>query len=246
MKKFIVFFFVLFCVIPLVAKIDLNTATFEELMQLPITEKQARDILDYREYVSIFKDIYQLREIPSIDQKTLLNLKDLVVVSIYQEEDEALARRQQIQDLLERLDSNEGVSEGMADVWQDYLMTPHNVNKMHFDDFISLPNVSSVDAVSILKRVALGDTIADMRDLRNTTGLSYYGYTNLRSYVYYKEPPVSNRFFWDAELQYYTRYLEEGASDMYYEPFCVAIMVMPISVLKEKIYPTGAILIWIR
>jgi hypothetical protein len=219
MKKFIVFFFVLFCVIPLVAKIDLNTATFEELMQLPITEKQARDILDYREYVSIFKDIYQLREIPSIDQKTLLNLKDLVVVSIYQEEDEALARRQQIQDLLERLDSNEGVSEGMADVWQDYLMTPHNVNKMHFDDFISLPNVSSVDAVSILKRVALGDTIADMRDLRNTTGLSYYGYTNLRSYVYYKEPPVSNRFFWDAELQYYTRYLEEGASDMYYEPF---------------------------
>ncbi|HNU97239.1 MAG TPA: helix-hairpin-helix domain-containing protein [Candidatus Syntrophosphaera thermopropionivorans] len=219
MKKFIVFFFVLLCVMPLVAKIDLNTATFEELMQLPITEKQARDILEYREYVSIFKDVYQLREIPSIDQKTLLNLKDLVVVSIYQEEDEALARRQQIQDLLERLDSNEGSSEGMSDVWQDYLMTPHNVNKMHFDDFISLPNVSSVDAVSILKRVALGDTIADMRDLRNTTGLSYYGYTNLRSYVYYKEPPVKNRFFWDAELQYYTRYLEEGASDMYHEPF---------------------------
>jgi hypothetical protein len=153
MKKFIVFFFVLLCVMPLVAKIDLNTATFEELMQLPITEKQARDILEYREYVSIFKDVYQLREIPSIDQKTLLNLKDLVVVSIYQEEDEALARRQQIQDLLERLDSNEGSSEGMSDVWQDYLMTPHNVNKMHFDDFISLPNVSSVDAVSILKRV---------------------------------------------------------------------------------------------
>ncbi|HOR30295.1 MAG TPA: helix-hairpin-helix domain-containing protein, partial [Candidatus Syntrophosphaera thermopropionivorans] len=100
MKKFIVFFFVLLCVMPLVAKIDLNTATFEELMQLPITEKQARDILEYREYVSIFKDVYQLREIPSIDQKTLLNLKDLVVVSIYQEEDEALARRQQIQDLL--------------------------------------------------------------------------------------------------------------------------------------------------
>ncbi|HPX62917.1 MAG TPA: helix-hairpin-helix domain-containing protein [Candidatus Syntrophosphaera thermopropionivorans] len=219
MKKFIVFFFVLLCVMPLVAKIDLNTATFDELMQLPITEKQARDILEYREYVSIFKDVYQLREIPSIDQKTLLNLKDLVVVSIYQEEDEALARRQQIQDLLERLDSNEGSSEGMSDVWQDYLMTPHNVNKMHFDDFISLPNVSSVDAVSILKRVALGDTIADMRDLRNTTGLSYYGYTNLRSYVYYKEPPVKNRFFWDAELQYYTRYLEEGASDMYHEPF---------------------------
>lgn len=129
------------------------------------------------------------------------------------------ARRDEIRDLLERLDSNEGASEGMSDVWEDYLMTPQNVNKMHFDDFISLPNVSAVDAVGILTRTAKGDTIADTRDLRNSPGLSYYGYTNLRSYVYYKEPPVKNRFMWDAKLQYYTRYLEEGAYDMYHESF---------------------------
>jgi hypothetical protein len=211
--------FALLCLGQIAAKVDLNTANLEELLQLPLTEKQARDILDYRTYISIFSDIYELREIPSIDQPTLLRIKDLAVVSLYVEEDEVAARREEISDLLERLDSNEGASEGMSDVWEDYLMTPQNVNKMHFDDFISLPNVSAIDAVGILKRTAQGDTIADMRDLRNSPGLSYYGYTNLRSYVYYREPPVSNRFMWDAQMEYYTRYLEEGAYDMYHESF---------------------------
>jgi len=219
MKKLFVLLFALLCLGQIAAKVDLNTANLEELLQLPLTEKQARDILDYRTYISIFSDIYELREIPSIDQPTLLRIKDLAVVSLYVEEDEVAARRDEIRDLLERLDSNEGASEGMSDVWEDYLMTPQNVNKMHFDDFISLPNVSAIDAVGILKRTAQGDTIADMRDLRNSPGLSYYGYTNLRSYVYYKEPPVSNRFMWDAQMEYYTRYLEEGAYDMYHESF---------------------------
>jgi len=203
----------------LAAKVDLNTAGYSELRQLELTEKQARDILDYRQYVSIFTSIYDLRQIPSIDQRTLLRIKDDVVVSLYQETDEVEIRREEIRDLLERLDSNEGASEGMADVWEDYLMTPQNVNRMQFDDFVSLPNVSAVDAVAILKRVAQGDTIADMRDLRNSVGLSHYGYTNLRSYVYYKEPPVKNRMLYDAQMQYYTRYFEEGTYDWLHESF---------------------------
>jgi len=219
MKKFWILFVALFFLAALTAKVDLNTASLAELKQLPITEQQARDIFDYRQYVKIFSSIFDLREIPSIDQVTLDKLRPLVVVSLYVETDEVALRRDEIRDLLERLDSNEGASEGMADVWEDYLMTPQNVNRMQLDDFMSLPNVSGVDAVAILKRTAQGDTIADTRDLRNTPGLSHYGYTNLRSYVYYKEPPVKNRLLWDANLQYYTRYFEEGQYDMLHESF---------------------------
>jgi hypothetical protein len=214
MKRWLLF---LLCLLPLVVMaqlVDLNTATLAQLKTLPISEQQAREIFSYREYVSYFTSIYDLRKIDSIDQKTLDKLRSLVEVSVYTETDDATARREEIMDMMDRYDSNEGASEGMADVWTDYLMTPQNVNKMHFDDFISLPNLSSVDAAAILYRRARGDTIADMRDLRNTQGLSHYGYTNLRSFVYYNEPPVKNRIFMDAQLQYYTRYLEEGATDM--------------------------------
>lgn len=218
MKKFLLMLFALFCIGLFAERLDLNTATLQEIKQLPVSELQARDIYNYREYVSFFESLFDLRKIPSIDQMTLLRIKPLVLVSLYREEDEVSIRRAEIQDLLERLDSNEGGSEGMSDVWEDYLMTPQNVNQMHFDDFVSLPNVSPVDAVALLKRIAQGDTIADMRDMRNTVGLSYYGNTNLRSYVYYKEPPVKNRLFIDANLQYYTRYFEEGSRDMFREP----------------------------
>lgn len=219
MKKLLIILFVLAGLSVLAAKVDLNTASLAELMQLPITEKQARDIYEYREFVKIFDNIYELKQIPSIDQETLERLKQLAVVSIYVETDEAAVRREEIRDLMERVDSNEGASEGMADVWEDYLMTPQNVNKMLFDDLMSFPNVSGIDAVAVLKRIAQGDTIADTRDLRNSTGLSYYGYTNLRSYVYYKEPPVKNRIMCDASLLNYTRYFEEGQYDMLHESF---------------------------
>jgi len=219
MKKFLLLLFALFCIGLYAEKLDLNTATLTELLQLPISEIQANDIYNYREYVGFFESLYDLRNVPSIDQMAMLRIKKLVVVSLYREEDEVSIRRAEIQDLMERLDSNEGGSEGMSDVWEDYLMTPQNVNQMRYDDFVSLPNVSGIDAVALLKRVAQGDTIADQRDMRNTVGLSYYGNTNLRSYVYYKEPPVKNRMYFDAQMTYYTRYFEEGTSDMFHESF---------------------------
>ncbi len=214
MKRWLV---LLLCLLPLLISaqlIDLNTATLSELKKLPITEQQAKDIYSYREYISFFDSIYDLKKITSINQKTLNDLKPLVVVSLFRETDDVTQRREEIMSMMDRYDSNEGASEGMADVWMDYLMTPQNVNKMHFDDIISLPNTSAIDAAAILYRRARGDTIADTRDLRNSAGLSYYGYSNIRSFVYYKEPPVRNRLYIDLQIQYYTRYLEEGAYDM--------------------------------
>lgn len=219
MKKLVLILLSILVLGILGAKVDLNTATLDEIRELPISETQARDIFEYRTFVKILHSIYDLRDIPSIDQQTLNRLKPLVIVSLHVESDDVTLRRSEVQTLLERLDSSEGSSEGMADVWEDYLMTPQNVNRMHYDDLVSLPNVSGVDAVAILRRVARGDTISEMRDLRNTVGLAYYGYTNLRNYVYYKEPPVKNRLMFDLSMQYYTRYFDEAQQNMLKESF---------------------------
>ncbi len=200
------------------AKIDLNTATLLELKtQLPITDKQANDIYDYRFYNSFFQSIYQLREIESIDQETLNSLKPLVSVSHYDEKDESAQRRDDIYYLIERLGSNEGLQEGMSDIWEDYLISPRNINKLAFSDILNLPNTSPIDVAAILNRVAVGDSISSYRDLRKSPGISYYGAKNLQNYVYYKEQPEVRDIYFDYQMKYNDSPYGDSEKEMYLE-----------------------------
>ncbi|MDA3813280.1 MAG: helix-hairpin-helix domain-containing protein, partial [Candidatus Cloacimonetes bacterium] len=183
MKKLIIIsFFIIFLTPIFAAKVDLNTATLPEMkMLLPITEQQAGDIYNYRFYISFFQSIYQLREIESIDQETLNLLKPLVSISHYDEKDESAQRRDDIYYLIERLGSNEGLQEGMSDIWEDYLITPRNINRLAFSDILNFPNISPIDVAAILNRVTVGDSISSYQDLRKSPGISYYGAKNLQN-----------------------------------------------------------------
>ncbi|RLC51038.1 MAG: competence protein ComEA, partial [Candidatus Cloacimonadota bacterium] len=184
------------------ARIDLNKASLEELKTLPVTQQQAEDIFNYRFYIDYFQSIYDLTEIESIDQVTLNKIKPLVSVSHYTDKDEAALRRDEIYYLIERLGSNEGLQEGMSDVWEDYLMTPRNINKMPFSEILNMPNTSAIDVAAILKRRANGDTLANYRDLRFSPGISYYGAKNLQHYIYYKDEPSDNKVFVDYQMKF--------------------------------------------
>jgi len=190
------------------ATIELNSASLEELRSLPVTPQQAQDIWNYRTYTALFESVYDLRRIPSIDQPTLLRLKPLVTVAHDVGRDETDERRDDIFSLIEQLGSSEGQQEGIADVWEDYLMTPRNVNRLTFMELDNMPSVSPVDANAVALRLADGDSLSDYRDLRNTPGISYYGARNLQHYVYYKEQPLAQRLFFDYQLKYY-----DGARD---------------------------------
>ena len=204
MKNLIIIIILLVFIVPVfAAKLDLNTASLEELkILLPITEQQADDIYNYRFYISFFQSIYQLREIESIDQRTLNSLKPLVTISHYDEKDESAQRRDDIYYLIERLGSSEGLQEGMSDIWEDYLISPRNINKLAFSDILNLPNTSPIDVAAILNRVTIGDSISSYRDLRKSPGISYYGAKNLKNYVYYKEQPEVRDLYFDYQMKY--------------------------------------------
>ncbi|MCD4827886.1 MAG: helix-hairpin-helix domain-containing protein [Candidatus Cloacimonetes bacterium] len=183
--------------------INLNEATLDDLRGLPISEQQAHDIWQYRTYIAWFESVYDLREIPSIDQQTLLRLKPLVTVTHDYGRDETDRRRDEIFFLIERLGSSEGQQEGIADVWEDYLLTPRNVNRLTMAEIHNMPQVSPIDATAVARRLAQEDSIADWRDLRNTSGIAYYGARNLRNYIYCHERTPTQRLFVDYQLKYY-------------------------------------------
>ena len=203
--------------IPVEQRIDINKAGLDELMTLPISQEQVYDIFNYREEISFFESIYDLRKIESIDQVTLNLLKGYLIVSHYNDKDSVAERREEIFYLIQRLGSNEGLQEGMSDVWEDYLISPQNVNKMSFSELLNFPNVSAIDAYGLQKRKAMRDTISNYRDLRNTEGVSYYGASNLRHYVYYKESDAENRLYFDYQLKYDDEPYTDTDRDMYNE-----------------------------
>jgi len=62
-------------------KININTATKEELMALPnIGDSRAQDILDYRETVGFFVCIEEIMEVPGIGPKTFAAFQDLICI----------------------------------------------------------------------------------------------------------------------------------------------------------------------
>ncbi len=166
--------------------IDLNSASLEEIMQLPIPPQDARAIYEYREFRSYFKSIYDLMKVPGIDAQELEVLKPLVRIEPV--EVDYFARRMSIaQRSVRRWGASEGSNEGLIDLWIDIAKDPPNINTASVYDLMNLQNVSPVDAVAIVKhREAIG-SYRGRRDLRYTPGLSGWGYMNARSLVKYKD-----------------------------------------------------------
>lgn len=218
MKKLVLFF--LLALLATVSagevakKVDLNTATYDQILELPITEAQAKSICEYRTYISFFESVYDLKDVAGIDQETINRLKPLIRISHYSNQDEAAERREEIYYLIQRLGSNEGTQEGLGDIWEDYLMTPQNINKLHYSEILNLPNTSPLDVAAVLRRRAEGDTLSSFRDLRQTPGISYYGASNIKHYVYYNKPQ-ENRLYFDYQFKFNNSVYEEAALEMY-------------------------------
>ena len=60
------------------AFVDLNSASLEEVLSLPIPEELARRIIDYRTYLRYFDSVYELRDVDGMTPEYFKALKPLV------------------------------------------------------------------------------------------------------------------------------------------------------------------------
>ncbi len=168
-----------------VAKLDLNRATLEQMLALPIPPDVARAIHDYRTYDRYFSSVYDLLEVPGVTPGILAVLKPLVETLPPPPPDEAIQRLTQSYRQARRYLGQEGSSEGLADEYFDMLLDPVNVNDLDLFDLMSFQNVSPVDATSILgARDQLGG-FENAYQLRRAEGMRYWAYRNLRDFVVY-------------------------------------------------------------
>ncbi len=168
-------------------KLDLNRASLEEILALPIPEGLARQIHDYRTYVRYFDNVYELMDVPGMTAEHLELLKPHVATLPPPQEDASITRLAASYRQVTRYLGQEGANEGLVDEYLDQLRDPVNVNDLDLFDLMSYQNVSPVDATNILKsRERLG-SFENSRQLRRSQDLRYWAYRNLREFVVYSE-----------------------------------------------------------
>ncbi|NQU66958.1 MAG: hypothetical protein HQ510_03360 [Candidatus Marinimicrobia bacterium] len=178
-------------------KLALNSATLDELYDLPISPQLAELLYDYVVYQGPVTNIYDLMILPQMTSESLAILKEYT--STNEVKSVGANRFQEFSRKVESFTGTEGVNEGLVEMWLDRLAEPVNINEATYDDLIALQNVSPVDAVAVLRRIDEG-SISYQRALRGALGLSYYGYRNMRDFFTYDtiNSKKSNHFWYNT------------------------------------------------
>ena len=144
-----------------------------------ISNNKINLVRDYIETSGEIKTIYELVDIQGIDIKDINKLKPLVSI---RPSNNQLSFSKRSSYKLERWLSSSENQEGLSENWLDLYFNPMNVNNMNYDDLNSLPNLSPIDVRAVLLQKEKG-YINGTFQLKNSPGISYYGYKNLIDFV---------------------------------------------------------------
>jgi DNA uptake protein ComE-like DNA-binding protein len=167
--------------------VDLNRASPDALRLLPLDEKDIETILFHRTYISYFKSIYDLLQLPNFDQEKFERIKPVVFVEYPEKENEILRRLDDLYYKIQGWARSEGTNEALIDLWIDIAKIPINVNDASVEDLSNLQNVSPIDAVAIVKYRNARGRISSQRSLRDAPGLTNWGYRNARNFLNYAQ-----------------------------------------------------------
>ena len=162
-------------------KIDINNTSYNQIASLPLDKNKLDDLWLYVNSVGEINTIYDLLNVDSLDAKDIKKLKKYILINKREYNTSSNFSYKTDQWL-----ASEGSSEGIAELWLDRYYDPQNINSMNYDDLSSLPNFSPMDVVAVLKQQKRGE-ISGTFQLKNSPGISYYGYKNLLDFIKYSD-----------------------------------------------------------
>ncbi len=172
-----------FILIVFAAQLDLNRAGLEEFYNLPVDSAICQAIYRHRKTYGPFNSVYELLDIPGIDQKIFETIKPMVKIAV------PFPARTEWGSIIaeqKKLASEEPPSKAAIDEWEDLLFSPININRAWFDDLLTIDRMTPIDCQGVIKAISQRN-IKSSRDLRRINGLSYYSYVSLRRYVQYTD-----------------------------------------------------------
>ena len=194
--------FVIISTLSFSQRINLNSADKNELLKLDISSNKIEKIIQYREKYGYINFIYDLLKVPTITIEDIHNIRSNVTVEIPQESEyEKDLKRASYK--LGRWITNEGSTEGLSEIWLDRFYEPQNVNDMNYDDLMLLPNLSTIDVTAVLKQKKRG-YINGTFELKNSPGISYWGYKNLVDFVRFENKDPNQKKY-HIRLNFLTR-----------------------------------------
>ena len=158
-----------------------------------ISKDKIEHIIAYREKHGYLYSIYDLLQAPTITIADIHNIRDDITIAIVQSS-EFVQDMQKSAYKLGQWISNEGSTEGLSEIWLDRFFEPQNINTMSYDDLMSLPNLSPIDVTAVLKQKERG-YINGKFELKNSPGISYWGYKNLVDFVRFEDKSNNSESF---------------------------------------------------
>ena len=169
---------------PPAKKLDLNTASFPQLLMLPeMTPGAAKAIVDYRKKHGAYRSLDDLGAVPGLDKRIVLQLIDQVVVS---GSSEAVAPAPTPEESLTWVNKIESTP-----VPAGTPAAPVDINTADREELAKVPGLGPVAAQRIVEARARSGPFRDVDGLRAIRGLTPAKLAEARPYLVASEVPDS-------------------------------------------------------
>ena len=195
--------FTIILLIPLLifpsAKLDLNHASLEQIYTLPVDSSLALNIYKYIWEHNGLRSFTELWNVRGMNAQSYQRILPLITVRFDQSQDWRTVR---IDDLRDRLASEDNPGTGANELWENLLLYPYDLNQATVYDLDGLWNVSLIDAAAVLHHKYQWEDYRYIGQLTDIENLSAYGYRNMRNYLREPDEQPEQNFYGIARIKF--------------------------------------------